>query len=215
MELLDKSRSAVSRTHTTSSAPAPSLTPATIAQASASNNIISILHSADADPFLLQFYNALDASSLHELSYKFISSLQERISTINDLITTSQNAPVSASERTRRLWNDNKVQVEELLLVYTAAGKDDGALSEEEGKRRETYYKKTASLWKVQLRTAFEIIDNEFVGPYALGNYSFFNDHLLMANQESIFRRSSLHCGSTPRLLACAYCDPTWLHRNG
>lgn len=54
--------------------------------------------------------------------------------------------------------------------MYTAAGKDDGALSEEEGKRRETYYKKTASLWKVQLRTAFEIIDNEFVGPYALGN---------------------------------------------
>jgi hypothetical protein len=88
---------------------------------------------------------------------------------INSLITASQNAPVSASERTRKLWNEQKAQTETLLAVYSQANEADEKLSADEKDAREQYFKKVADIWQVQLRGALDVIDKEFIGPYTLG----------------------------------------------
>jgi hypothetical protein len=79
VEFLDKSRSAISRTHTTSSAPAPALAPATIAFSDASSKIIdSILHSEGTSPSTLLYMNARDDASLQVLAKALVPFLTSR-----------------------------------------------------------------------------------------------------------------------------------------
>lgn len=115
----------------------------------------------------------MDNESLRRLSSTFLSSLREKSETINDLITASQNAPVSASERTRKLWNEQKARTEELLLVYSYAERSDEDLSEQQGQARELFFKKAADIWRFQLPTVLVAIEKEFIGPYSLGDHTF------------------------------------------
>ena len=171
MELLDKSRSAISRTHTVSQAPAPSLAPATIAQALASNSIITTLHSLDEDVNDLVYYNALDDASLRQSSLTLLPILQGKAQAISDIITTNQNAQVSASERTRKLWNERKAELEKLLVIYANADNSEDELSTEQAQARKAFFDIARNIWQTKLPDALATFDKEFVGPYTLGNY--------------------------------------------
>jgi len=169
VEFLDKSRSTQSRTHTTSNAPSPSLTPATIAFSAASNKLIGLLHSETANPNLLLYLNARDDASLRALASERLGMLQARRDTLQRLIDDNARAEVRVSEKTRQLWEAKKVETEQLLDVYADAEKDAGALDGQAAKKREEYFALAKEAWK-SLREVFPPLLQEMIGPYVLGD---------------------------------------------
>jgi len=169
VEFLDKSRSVISRTHTTSSAPAPALTPATIALSSTAANIIQILHSDDIDPNTLLYYNATSLPALRVAAQGLVPFLTSRRDALIGFITASQNAQVSASEKTRKLWETRKSQTEVLLAVYSAASKEDSELNAHDKAARSEFIRASGEYWHSHLKKAFLVLNKEMIGPFALG----------------------------------------------
>ena len=150
-----------------STAPAPALTPATIASTATSNNIIDLIHADDGAP--LAFYSATSSSALQALSQKFTPYLQSRLEALQGYISSSQAAEIQASEKTRKLWESKKAMVEGVLAVYSSADKDEAQLTPEGRATRENYLKKAQEVWQVKVRKILVSLDKEMVGPFALG----------------------------------------------
>lgn len=170
MEFLDKSRSAISHTHTTSSAPAPTLAPATIALSSTSYLIIDQLHSEVADPSSLSYYNyGSDEASFAKWSEVLTPYITGRRDSVAKFIAENQSAEIRASEKTKKLWEARLLEMEALLTVYGNAGKEDGALSPEDKARKDEFRAQAKGFWSVKLRKVLTALDKEMLGPFALG----------------------------------------------
>ncbi|CAL1695731.1 unnamed protein product [Somion occarium] len=150
VELLDKSRSSRSHTHTTSSAPAPALTPATIAFSAASNKIIDILHSDNADPNALVYVNARDDASLKELAKEVLPK-------------------VIAKQKTLKFWELKMYAMDGILAVFKDADTPMDQLSAEAKKIREEYYNAANNAWST-LKNVLLQVHKEIIGPYTLGD---------------------------------------------
>lgn len=173
MEFLDKSRSAQSRTHTTSSAPAPALTPATIAFSAASDKIIDLLHSGVADPNALTWLNARDDATLKQLAAERLPLFVGKRDTLDQLIKGNETAQIHVSEKTVNFWKTKKEAVEGFITVYKDAGTPLEGLNADARKAREEYFK-TAELAWAGLKDALLQLHKEVIGPYALGKTSRF-----------------------------------------
>ncbi|KAI0651902.1 hypothetical protein C8Q79DRAFT_1005154 [Trametes meyenii] len=169
VEFLDKSRSAQSRTHTTSSAPSPSLAPATIAFNSLSNEIIELLHSAPADPNALFYLNARSETDLQPLAKGLLPFLHGRRDTLVRLLTDSQSGAVQASEKTKAFWEVKKIAAEKFIQVFEDAGKATTELSDDARHRREEYLQSAVSEW-AGLKEVLDTLNKEVIGPYTLGD---------------------------------------------
>ncbi|EJD04111.1 uncharacterized protein FOMMEDRAFT_140176 [Fomitiporia mediterranea MF3/22] len=169
LEFLDKSRSAISRTHTVSSAPAPALAPATIALSSTASVIIDLLHSDDASP-KIRVFNYASQSTLKRTAETLLPFFSGRRDAISSYITASQNAQIQASERTRKLWDSKKVEADFLVTVFGAADKEDAALSPEEKAARDEYRATANDRWSVKLKKALVSLNKEITGPFSLGD---------------------------------------------
>lgn len=159
----------MSRTHTTSSAPAPSLTPATIALSTTASSIIDLLHSPIADPNLLFYYTYISPTQLAKSAQTMVGFLSGRRDALKSFIEQSNAAEIKASDNTRKLWEAKKKQAEVLLAVYAVAGKEGAQLTPEEKTVRESFIATANDLWTVKLKNVLITLDKELIGPFALG----------------------------------------------
>ncbi|KAJ8522594.1 hypothetical protein ONZ45_g859 [Pleurotus djamor] len=179
-DFLDKSRSALSRTHTTSTLPAPVLTPATIAFASASKTIINdILHSAQADPTTLRLLSAVDDASLKSLSQEVLPSLTAQHQTVSTLLAGAEGGEVHVTEKVKGLWREKKTDVDSYLNVFSDAAESPGELKPDAKTAREEYFAKCKEAWEVGLQALITKLSKEMIGPFAGDQLSIADLHLM------------------------------------
>jgi len=170
VEFLDKSRSAISRTHTVSSAPAPTLTPATIAQSATAGAIIYLLHSDAADPQSLFYYSASTLSELRTAAPTILSFFIDRQKALKAYLESSKDQEPVVSEKTRSLWKERLTHAEELISVFSVADKEDSTLDAVQKATRAKYFQVAGEFWQKGLRKVLATLEKEMTGPFALGD---------------------------------------------
>ncbi|PPQ80805.1 hypothetical protein CVT25_001930 [Psilocybe cyanescens] len=171
VEFLDKSRSALSRTQTTSSAPAPSLTPATIAATNSCKVIIDdILHVEEANPNTLHYVNARDDESLRALAKEVVPSLTQRQKVLSDHLIQAEQGTARVSDKVKKLWLDKLEAINVILTVLVDAETPENQLGEQARAQRQAFYKTSRQAWETNLSQVFTQLSKEMVGPYALGD---------------------------------------------
>lgn len=151
-----------------SSAPAPSLAPATIAYSSIVSQIVEILHSPEADPNLLFFNNARDLPSLRNLAKFLVPFVEQRNETILGHVAASEKDEIQVSGKTLQFWKDKLLAFESVLSVMKNAEKDDSALSSTEKQARDAYFKQSVASWE-GLKEKLVALNKEIIGPLSLG----------------------------------------------
>ncbi|KAI0275089.1 hypothetical protein BC834DRAFT_850983 [Gloeopeniophorella convolvens] len=167
---LDKSRSVMSRTHTTSTAPAPALSPATIALSGTAKNIITLIHSAPASPELLFYMNARDPAALRTAAPSIATFLRGRKEALEHYLAENETKEIRISEKTKVFWLEKKKATDDLLAAPGQAEKSDAELSEEGKKARAEYFENTKAAWEVGLALVLNKLNKELVGPFTLGD---------------------------------------------
>ncbi|KAH9178693.1 hypothetical protein EDB89DRAFT_1927998 [Lactarius sanguifluus] len=160
---LDKSRSIMSHTHTTSAAPAPALSPATIELSAMAKSIIR------SDPLLLFYFNAGDSTTLKTVSPSVSAFLKGRKGALEHYLAEDEANEIRVSDKTKQFWLEKKSTTEELLASLDEADKSEPDLSEGGKKAREEYFEKTKAAWEVGLALVLTKLSKELVGPFALG----------------------------------------------
>ncbi|KAJ2921785.1 hypothetical protein H1R20_g15312, partial [Candolleomyces eurysporus] len=182
VEFLDKSRSSLSRTHTTSTAPAPALTPATIAATSVAKTIVyDILHSDEASPGRLKFYDARDDAALKKLKQAVLPVLKGREEALKRHIADGESGAVQVSEKTKQFWADKLAWIQPVARVLEAADKATESLSESEKEERAAFFKIAKQGWETDLPNVLAKLTKEMLGPFALGDQLSIADMHLIA----------------------------------
>jgi hypothetical protein len=156
IEFLDKSRSPLSRTNTTSTAPAPSLAPATVAFSAASSTTIDILHAA-ISPDTLMFINARDDAALKTLAETAVPILSGRKKALDANLA---NTEAQVSEKVKAFWREQHTETVELLGVLLDAEKSDGKMA---------FFAKAKAAWQTSVKDVVEKLNKNIIGPYVLG----------------------------------------------
>ncbi|KJA29104.1 hypothetical protein HYPSUDRAFT_196527 [Hypholoma sublateritium FD-334 SS-4] len=171
VEFLDKSRSALSRTHTTSSAPAPSLTPATIEATTTCKVIIEeILHHEIANPDTLLYVNARDDASLKVLAKEVLPALQKQEQVISGYLARTADESVRVSEKVKGLWAARLEEIRAVLAVMVDAETPATELDENKKAIRDEFFRTAHRAWEVSLREVLTQLSKEVVGPFTLGD---------------------------------------------
>ncbi|KAI0963625.1 hypothetical protein AcW1_000651 [Taiwanofungus camphoratus] len=169
VEFLDKSRSTQSRTHTTSSAPSPALSPATIAFSAASDKLIALLHSPAADPNALTILNARSNDALRTLAAARLPMLSARATALDALLADNAAAKIRVSDKTRVFWEAKRAAADGFLQVFRDAESPDGELGEDARRRRTEYFAAARKAW-AGLADVLLQLNAEIIGPYVLGD---------------------------------------------
>lgn len=159
----------MSHTHTTSAAPAPALSPATVALSSTAKSIITLLHSTPASPELLFYFNARDLPALRTVTPSVSAFLRGRKGALEHYLAENESKEVRVSEKTKTFWLEKKSETEDLLSTLNDADKSDSELTESGRKSREKYFENTKAAWEVGLALVLNKLCKEFAGPFALG----------------------------------------------
>jgi len=169
-ELLDKSRSPLSRTRTTSTAPSPSLAPATIAFSAASSALLDVLHADQVSPDMLMFFNARDGASLKTLAKNIVPVLTGRQKALAECISETEAGNIQASEKVKKFWRDKQGETEALLAVLLAADKEEAALDATGKTKRAEFFNQSKNAWEVAVKDTVLKLNKDIIGPYALGD---------------------------------------------
>jgi len=161
LEFLDNSRSARSHTHTTSAAPGPSLSPATIALSSVSTTLINLLHTPSADPEVISTTNPALLSSSSPPPEEFITSYGDIVATLEGYLAAAEEGKFHVSEKVKAFWRTKLTSHKELLQVLEPIGHEE---------LKKQYLEKANQAWQVGLKEVLEKVNKELVGPYALGD---------------------------------------------
>ncbi|TFK57100.1 hypothetical protein OE88DRAFT_1670814 [Heliocybe sulcata] len=170
IEFLDKSRSAFSRTNTTSSAPAPALAPATIAFTTVSNSIIDLLHSDEAHPGAARWYNARDEATLAKICPSLQAFFAAKRDAIAASLAESEKGAIQASAKTKKFWEDKSTAASEFAQLFGDGEKPESELSPEAKAKREEYFNTAKLVWETNLRNVLTRLSKEMIGPHALGD---------------------------------------------
>ncbi|KAJ7244775.1 hypothetical protein B0H12DRAFT_1128733 [Mycena haematopus] len=170
INLLEQSRSPMSTSRTTSTAPAPSLAPATIAFSVTSSTLLDILHADEVSPETLTFTNARDSASLKTLAKTAVPLLVGRQKALAECISDSEAGKVQASEKVKRFWHDKQIETEQLLAVLLAADKEEATLDATDKTKRAEFFARAKDVWEVAVKDAVVKLNKEMIGPYALGD---------------------------------------------
>jgi len=140
IDLIEQSRSPFSKTRTTSTAPAPSLAPATIAFSATSSALFDILHADDVSPDTLKFINARDSASLKTLAKNILPIVVGRQKALAECISESEAGKVQVSEKVKKFWQEKQTETEQLLAILLAADKDEAALDSADKTKRDEFF---------------------------------------------------------------------------
>ncbi|KAG9093550.1 hypothetical protein FRC06_011476, partial [Ceratobasidium sp. 370] len=157
LDFLDKSRSALSKTHTTSQKPAPSLTPATIEASSLSGLLIDLVHADENDPNFLQVAVKNEAERKEKaagfLGKVFIAG---RAKAMDEYLAQDDLIP-----KIRAILEEKKKNAAVLNAVYA------GTASQAE---KDAFFAKSKEAWEVAVPKAIATIEEKMIGPYMLGD---------------------------------------------
>jgi len=159
----------MSHTHTTSAAPAPALSPATVALSSIANSIITLLHSPPASPELLFYLNGKDLTALRAVAPGVSTFLKGRKEALDRYLVENEAKEVRVSEKTKAFWLEKKRETEDLLTALDEADKGESELSESGRKAREEYFEKAKAAWEVGLADVLDKLNKDLAVPFALG----------------------------------------------
>jgi len=172
VEFLDKSRTAISRTHSTSSAPAPALSPATIAATTSCSAIVDkILHAEVANPTTLHYVNARDDAGLRMLAAEVVPSLRQRQQTLRGYISQADSGSVRVSDKVKNMWAEKLDAISVILGVLEDAEKTPTELDEQGKANRIAFFKTARQAWEINLPGVLTQLSGEMVGPYTLGGF--------------------------------------------
>lgn len=169
MEFLDKSRSTRSATRTTSTAPAPSLTPATIEFSDVSNQIITLLHSDVADPNHLLYVNAHDEKSLRELAKTVLPGIIGQHAALEKHLSDAAAGRLHVIDKVVKLWTEGRASHDKWYAVLSEAETPTLELTPEGKLRREEFFSIAAKAWGQDLKAVVLRLSKEIRGPFVLG----------------------------------------------
>ncbi|CAE6395776.1 unnamed protein product [Rhizoctonia solani] len=157
LDFLDKSRSNLSKTHTTSQKPAPVLSPATVEASGLSTTLINLVHSPEVDPNFLMI-TTKDEGELAEKSAGFVGKtfVLGRAKAMEEYLATEDLIP-----KIKKILEEKKAQQAPLVRLFS------GQASKEE---KEGYFAKSKGAWEVSLPKALATLEDSIVGPYTLGD---------------------------------------------
>ncbi|CAE6354625.1 unnamed protein product [Rhizoctonia solani] len=157
LNFLDKSRSNLSKTHTTSQKPAPALSPATVEASGLSTTLIDLAHSPDVDPNFLMI-TTKDEAELAEKSAGFVGQtfVLGRAKVMEEYLATEDLIP-----KIKKILEEKKAEHAPLVRLFS------GKASKEE---KEGYFAKSKHAWEVALPKALATLESNIVGPYTLGD---------------------------------------------
>lgn len=205
---MDKSRSGLSKTHTTSIAPAPALSPATIAATAIAKSIIELIHSPEASPGPLKYYNARDDASLQALAASSVLGVvQGKVDALKHHIAEAQSGVSQVSEKTKAFWAGKLEFWGKVLSVLEAAGKSLDALSDAEKQARVEFLETGRKAWEVDLPKVLLKLSTEMAGPYALGGWPLFRSEPRLRPAR---RRPVFDCRPAPGGLVHPTCGAEW-----
>lgn len=144
------------------------MTPATIAFTAASNKIIEIIHSKEADPRVLTWFNGRDDASLKLVAAERQPIFQGKRDTLEKLIKGNDTAQSPVSEKTLKFWQTKKESFEGFIAIYKASNTPLDALDPDGKKAREEYYENAKLAWAA-LKDVLLQLHKEIIGPYVLG----------------------------------------------
>ncbi|KZP31389.1 hypothetical protein FIBSPDRAFT_926046 [Athelia psychrophila] len=169
VEFLDKGRSVMSRTNTTSDAPAPALAPATISFSSTSATIIDdILHSEGGSPNSLLYMNARDDAQLKALAVFLFPFLKSRHEALSGFIAEASNEQSHLSQKTKAFYVEKQTSTQTLLDVFSKADVATAALDATAKAAREDYFATAKTAWEADLKESLTKLNGEIIGPYCL-----------------------------------------------
>jgi len=161
----------LSHTHSISTAPAPSLTPATIAALNSCQVIIGdILHSNEANTDTLRYLNARNDANLANVAKDTMSMLKERQQTLVKYLSQVENREIQVSEKVKKLWSEKLDATNVILTVLVDADKAESELDEGAKANRHAFFKTAKQAWEVNLAGILVQLSKEMAGPYSLGN---------------------------------------------
>ncbi|PFH54456.1 hypothetical protein AMATHDRAFT_52046 [Amanita thiersii Skay4041] len=179
VQFLDKSRSALSRTHTTSPAPAPALTPATVAFTNTCNTVIDVVRSDAADPNKLRLMNAHDDVSFQELAKEVLPGILSTCQTLEKYLEDAQSGRIHVSEKVIKLWQDKKSTLDSLHTVLADGDVPESKLTTDGKVERAKFLENAAKAWETDLKEIVTKINKEIIGPFVLGDqFSIADVHL-------------------------------------
>ena len=114
------------------------------------------------------YMNARDAHALRALAPSKRHILTARRAAIAQLLADNQEARIRVSEKTRAFWEARKVATEKYLGVYDDADTPTEKLDDQARAKREAFLKDAAEAW-VRVRDVLTELNQELIGPYALG----------------------------------------------
>ncbi|KAF7985354.1 hypothetical protein HWV62_6575 [Athelia sp. TMB] len=171
VEFLDKGRSVMSRTNTTSDAPAPALAPATISFASSSAKIIDdILHSEGGSPNTLLYMNARDETQLKTLAKFLFPFLQSRHEALSGFIAEASSEQSHLSQKTKAFYIEKQTSTQTLLEIMSKAEVATAELDATAKAAREEYFSTAKTAWETDLKESLNKLNGEIIGPYSLGD---------------------------------------------
>ncbi|KZT57096.1 hypothetical protein CALCODRAFT_483453 [Calocera cornea HHB12733] len=157
-DFIDQSRSPLSKTHTTSSAPAPSLSPATMEGSNTSKAIISLLHDPKgADPNFLKRSARVPAEITQ--GAKVIVPLFEARQRVLDASLAEQPEGMSSKLRT---FLEGKSAQNKIMLDIWSRGAASPAAAE--------FMESSKTLWELALPDTLKKLNELIVGPFCLGD---------------------------------------------
>jgi len=196
IEFLDKSRTVISKTKTTSHAPAPALTPVSVELSNLNNDIIALLHSQPADPnFLKLASGTLSSSSPSDLAVstspdiaisKFmfsnrVNALKTHIETLSSSDSPDSESLNPASQKTIDFLKLKLAVNSQLYGVFhgfptTQAEHYDAAVA-----AAQPFFQSARAAWSVHLPSILDDLNSKIIGPLALGDQASLADLHLMA----------------------------------
>lgn len=161
----------MSRTHTTSTAPAPSLRPATLAFSTKSKIIIDAIHSEEGNPNHLGYVNARDEATLRTLAAEKLPGLARKQKVLAKYIAEAEQGELHVSAKTKAFWQEKKTAVQLLLTVFEKSTEGDSELVGDALRDRQEFYKEARRCWEVSLKGVLDKLNSEMIGPFSLGQF--------------------------------------------
>jgi len=195
IEFLDKSRTVISKTRTTSHAPAPALTPVSIELSDLNNDIVTLLHSQPADPnFLSLASGTLSSSSPSELAAStspHTAIIKVMFSNRVNALKTHLEALTSDSPDSESSNPASQKTIDFLKQKLTLSSQVNSIFHGLPGTPPEQYaaavaatqpfFQTARAAWSAHLPQVLDELNSKIIGPLALGDQVSLADLHMMA----------------------------------
>ncbi|KAF8328091.1 uncharacterized protein EI90DRAFT_2926466 [Cantharellus anzutake] len=201
IEFLDRSRTVISKTKTTSNAPAPALAPVSVGLSHLNNEIIALLHSPTADPGFLRLASAtlpfsspseLAAASSPEviLTKALLANKVQALKThLHGLISPNPSdspVPISpSSQKTVDFLKQKQASISPTHDIFhnfpDAPTTWDASEAAAAVAASQKFFQTTRAAWATHLPSILDELNSKIIGPLALGDQISLADLHLMA----------------------------------